>query len=143
MSYLTTEIVAKSLAQAQSTEFANQNLFDSVSVIDTDDGQVISVQQETDGPVVFVTADEDQVRTVSHLWDIENIAKEQREQILIEMLRESMTLPLVSFGVSGNEVTLFGSMATSSGVDELIEEVTALFSATHMVVESLDGLLES
>lgn len=139
MTHLTTEIVAKSLGQATGSE--NTNLFDSVQVISTDDGSVIQVKEDKDGPSVFVTADEDQVRTVSYLWNISEIAPEQRESVLTAMLRESMSLPLVSFGIDDEEVTLFGSMSTSSGVDELIEEVQALFSATHMVIGAMDDLI--
>ena len=112
-----------------------------MQVISTDDGSVIQVKEDKDGPSVFVTADEDQVRTVSYLWNISEIAPEQRESVLTAMLRESMSLPLVSFGIDDEEVTLFGSMSTSSGVDELIEEVQALFSATHMVIGAMDDLI--
>jgi uncharacterized protein YjfI (DUF2170 family) len=141
MTHLTTELVAKSLAQATEKDSENGtfNLFESVRIIDNDDNtQAILVKQDEDGASVFITVDEEQVRTVSYLWDLDEIQAEQRESVMLAMLKESMSLPLVSFGVHGNEVTLFGSMSTSSGVDELVEEVEALFSATHMVVTSME-----
>lgn len=138
MTHLTTETVAKALATATNKESSNDNLFESIQVIATEDGNVISVKQETDGPTAFVTVDEDQVRTISYLWKLDKVSKEHREAILVEMLRESMSLPLVSFGIEGDEVTLFGSMSTTSGEDELIEEVEALFAATQLVIAQIE-----
>lgn len=143
MNHLTTEIVAKSLANATSEDNANENLFEAIQVIETENGDVISVKKEADGTTVFVTVDEDQVRTVSYLWKVESIAKPQRESVLTAMLEESMRLPLISFGIDNGEVTVFGSMSTKSGVDELIEEVEALFASTDMIVGQVDSFVEA
>jgi uncharacterized protein YjfI (DUF2170 family) len=142
MTHLTTDTVAKALANATSKESSNENLFEKIQVISTDDGNVISVKQDIDGHTAFVTVDEDQVRTVSYLWKTEDIAEDQREEILIAMLKESMSLPLVSFGIDGDEVTLFGSMSTLSGEDELIEEVEALFAATQLVTSQIESFVK-
>jgi uncharacterized protein YjfI (DUF2170 family) len=143
MTILTTETVAKSLAVALSTENPTENLFDSVQVISTDDGDVISVKQSSDGSPVFITVDKDQVRTVSYLWDLEEISEDAMVNVLKVMLRESMSLPLVSFGLDDEEVTLFGSMSTASGFDELLEEVQTLFSATDLVVSQIKQFVEA
>jgi uncharacterized protein YjfI (DUF2170 family) len=139
MNHLTTETVAKSLASALVKDSAGENLFASVKVTQTENGDVILVQQESEGNTVFITVDQDEVRTVSYLWEIDTIAESQRELVLLTLLQESMQLPLVSFGADRNEITLFGSMSTSSGENELIEEVTALFSATDIVVSKIDS----
>lgn len=139
---LTTESVAKALAGAQDKD--NGNLFSSVSVTSTGAGDVIVVQKEEGGLNAFITVDDEQVRTVSYLFKLQDIQESQRLAVAKQLLIEGVSLPLVSFGIEtdGQEenIILFGSMSTTSGVDELIQEVVTVFSTSELVAEDIESI---
>ena len=144
MSKLTTEAVAKALAGALDQD--NTNIFSSINVVDTAAGSVIAAKQEEDGITVFITVDEQQIRTVSYLFKMDDIQEDQRLTIAKQLLIESLSLPLVSFGIEtdGQEenVVIFGSMSASSGIDELIEEVETVFATSELVANDIESIVK-
>lgn len=145
MSKLSTEEIAKSLASASSHEGAN--IFDSIKVVETPSGKVIAVKQDKGGNTAFITVDDQQIRTVSYLFKMSDIPEKDRLSLATQLLVESLSLPLVSFGIEkeGDEedVVIFGSMSTSSGVDELIEEVKTVLASAELVAGNIDSIIKA
>ena len=137
MSNVTTlvpELIKSTLAAAVSE---GVKVFEDVSLISTDNGDVISVLKEEGGIRVFITADEEQVRTVTYLMSLAEVSLDKREEFFKALLIEGVSLSLASFGIEeadGEEnLILYGSLATSSSEQDLIKEVNTIFSTAESV----------
>ena len=100
----------------------------------------VEIEDREEFPV-FVTIDEDQILCTTYLWRENEVKPESKAQLLEVALTMNVPMPLSSFGKLGDQYLLFGAMATSSKVDEVILEIETLSDNTLSAIETMSDFL--
>ena len=92
---------------------------------------------------VFVTIDDGQILCVSNLWNQSEIregAESELNKILLEL---NLPVPLSAFAITrGGQYSIYGSLAPTSIIDNVIREVEALSDNTLSAIEEFSEYLQ-
>lgn len=107
-----------------------------------DDGETVEivVEDREEFPVVIST-DEEQVLCLTYLFDESQVKADGRTEMLATMLEMNVPLPLSSFGKVGGRYVIFGALAASSTVADVVTEIEVLSDNTLDAIEAVSPYL--
>jgi uncharacterized protein YjfI (DUF2170 family) len=114
--------------------FSTEVMSDEVDVL------VVTVQDREEFPI-YITVDESQILSITHLWTEDEIIADKRTALLETLLAMNVSMPLSSFSSVGNQFIIFGATSTQCTVDEMVEEVGVLSDNTLTAVEEMADFL--
>ncbi len=106
------------------------------------DGDIVEVvvEDREEFPIV-VSADEEQVLCLTYLFDDSQVKADARAEMLETMLEMNVPLPLSSFGKVGGRYVIFGALAASCTVADIINEIEVLSDNTLEAIEAVSTYL--
>ena len=114
--------------------FSTEVMTDEVDVL------VVTVQDREEFQI-YITVDESQILSITHLWTEEEILADKRTILLETLLAMNVSMPLSSFSIVGNQYIIFGATSTQCTIDEMVEEVSVLSDNTLTAVEEMADYL--
>ena len=106
-----------------------------------DDTVQVSVGDREEFPI-SVTAGENQIICLTHLFGAEEVKDGQEAQMAQTMLVLNVMLPLSAFGRVGNAYVLFGAIGANASIEEIGKEIDALSDNTLEAMEALTEYLD-
>lgn len=92
---------------------------------------------------VFVTIDDAQILCVSNLWNQSEIREGSENELNKILLELNLPVPLSAFAITrGGQYSIFGSLAPTSIIDNVIREVEALSDNTLSAIEEFSEYLQ-
>lgn len=88
---------------------------------------------------VFVSVTDTQILCITYLFGEDEVRKENRTELLEEMLELNIPMPLSSFAKLGDRYVIFGALSMQSSIDDISHEIITL---AENAVESIDALEE-
>lgn len=110
------------------------------SAADAGDTVEIVVEDREEFPIL-VSADDEQVQCITYLWDEAQVKADARADMLTALLEMNVSLPLSSFGKIGDRYVLFGALAASSSIADVVNELETLSENTLEAVEAIAPFL--
>lgn len=101
----------------------------------------VTIQDREEFPI-YVSIDESQILVITHLWRQSEVKQEKREALLDALLIMNLPMPLSAFSRIGEQYILFGALATSSSVEDIIHEIEVLSDNTLDAVEAVAEFLK-
>lgn len=101
---------------------------------------VVTAQDREEFPI-YITVDESQVLSITHLWTEDEIISDKRTALLETLLAMNVSMPLSSFSIVGKQYIIFGATSTHCTIDEMIEEVSVLSDNTLTAIEEMADYL--
>ena len=101
---------------------------------------VVTVEDREEFPI-YGTVDDSQILCICHIWTEAEVNKDRRAELLDVMLTMNVPMPLSSFSKLGNQYLIFGALASSSSLNEVIEEIEVLSDNTLTAIEELSEFL--
>ena len=123
------------LLQETLNDFTSENGF-RFSTSDGEDAVEVVVEDREEFPIL-VSADDEQVLCLTYLWDEAQVKSDGRTEMLSALLEMNVPLPLSSFGKIGDRYVLFGALAASSSVEDVINELEILSDNTLEAIEAV------
>lgn len=114
------------------------NNFDAIL---TDSGTIeVTCSNNTEFPIQVVMT-EKQILTVTHLFKTSEIQPDKIAELNTMLLELSPLVPLSSTGMQGDNYILFGAMAISTDIKEIVHELEVQAENTIDVLEAIEPLL--
>ena len=85
----------------------------------------------------YVSVTDTQILCVTYLFTEDEVKPESRSDMLEEMLELNIPIPLSSFAKIGDRYVIFGSLANTSGIEDICLEIITL---TENAVEAITAL---
>lgn len=101
---------------------------------------IVTVQDREEFPI-YITVDESQILSITHLWTEDEVIGEKRTALLETLLAMNVSMPLSSFSIVGKQYIIFGATSTHCAIDEMIEEVSVLSDNTLTAIEEMADYL--
>ncbi len=86
---------------------------------------------------IFISASEEQILCIAYLFPEHEIKEGQKDALNQSMLAANITMPLSAFGMIEQQYVVYGALATSSSMDDIVHEIEVLSSNT---IEAIDAL---
>ncbi|MDQ6993066.1 MAG: DUF2170 family protein [Mariprofundus sp.] len=91
---------------------------------------------------IYISSTDEEVLTVCHLFDINEVKPELEAEMNRAMLTMNVPMPLSSFGIVGSQYVVFGALSASSDIDELVHELITLSANSVDAIEALSDYLK-
>ena len=108
--------------------------------LESEDELEVVVEDRDEFPIL-VSADDEQVLCITYLWSDSEIRPDRRTELLTALLEMNVPLPLSSFGKVGDRYVIFGALAASASVEDLVTELETLSDNTLEALEAVAGYL--
>lgn len=105
------------------------------------DGSVEVIVEDREEFPIMVTADDEQILCITYLWDEAQVKGDQRTGMLSALLEMNVPLPLSSFGKIGDRYVLFGALAATSQMEDVVNELEILSDNTLEAIEAVTPYL--
>jgi len=127
------------LAHSLNTTITKEgNNFDAIL---TDSGTIeVMCSNNTEFPIQVVMT-EKQILAVTHLFKTSEIQPNKLAELNTMLLELSPLVPLSSTGMQGDNYILFGAMAISTDIKEIVHELEVQAENTIDVLEAIEPLL--
>jgi len=127
------------LAHSLNTTITKEgNSFDAML---TDNGTIeVTCSNNTEFPIQVVMTQK-QILAVTHLFTTAEIQENKVDELNAELLVLSPLVPLSSTGMQGDNYILFGAMAISTDIKEIVHELEVQAENTIDVLEAIEPLL--
>lgn len=113
----------------------------SAEIVDDEVLQIV-VDDREEFPV-FVTIDDGQILCVSNLWNQSEIREGSENELNKILLELNLPVPLSAFAITrGGQYSIYGSLAPTSIIDNVIREVEALSDNTLSAIEEFSEYLQ-
>lgn len=114
------------------------NNFDAIL---TDSGTIeVTCSNNTEFPIQVVMT-EKQILAVTHLFKTSEIQPDKVAELNTMLLELSPLVPLSSTGMQGDNYILFGAMAISTDIKEIVHELEVQAENTVDILEAIEPLL--
>ena len=87
----------------------------------------------------FVSVTDTQILCITYLFTEDEVKPGSRGEMLEEMLKLNIPMPLSSFSKIGDRYVVFGALSVSSSIEDICHEIITL---TENAVEAIDALEE-
>jgi len=101
----------------------------------------VTIEDREEFPI-YITIDDSQILCVTHLWRDAEVKPDTRNELMDALLSMNVPMPLSSFSKIGDQYIIFGALAQSSAVKELIHEIEVLSDNTLEAVEAFSEYLK-
>ncbi|OUD15461.1 YjfI family protein [Thioflexithrix psekupsensis] len=101
---------------------------------------MVTVKDREEFPV-YITVDESQILSITHLWTEDEVLPEKRTHLLETLLAMNVPVPLSSFSIVGKQYIIFGATSIKCSIDEMIEEIAVLSDNTLTAIEEMTEYL--
>lgn len=129
------EIMDIKLMRETLNDYTSENGF-SFATAEADGSVEVIVEDREEFPIV-VTADDEQILCITYLWDEAQVKSDQRTEMLSALLEMNVPLPLSSFGKIGDRYVLFGALAATSQMEDVVNELEILSDNTLEAIEAV------
>ena len=100
------------------------------------------VVEDRDEFPIMVAFDDEQLLCLTYLWDEAQVKAESRTDLLATLLEMNVPLPLSSFGKIGDRYVLFGALAASASIDDIVTELESLSDNTLEAIEAVAPFID-
>ncbi|WP_196139869.1 YjfI family protein [Aliikangiella sp. G2MR2-5] len=91
---------------------------------------------------IFMTVTESQILCISYLFTKEEIHQERENELNQYLLELNLPMPLSSFAVVDGYYVIFGSLATVSKFDSIVQELITLASNSTDTLQALEEFIK-
>jgi len=101
----------------------------------------ISVENREELPI-FISVAGDEILCMSYLFKEEEIKADTKGEMHHAMLAMNIPMPLSSFGKIDEQYVVFGALATSSSLEDIVHEIVTLSDNTLEAIEAMRDYLK-
>lgn len=130
ISKLAQQLTEKGQQYEHGFPFTLEEIKDDVTVLK------ISVEDREELPV-FVSVTGDQLLCIAYLFSTSEVQADQIDQMNSAMLRTNLAIPLSSFALLDKQYVIFGALALTSSLDEIVHEIEVLSSNALDAIEAM------
>ena len=121
--------------------YTSENGFSFRAMESEGEGEIEVVVEDRDEFPILVSADDEQVLCITYLWSDGEIRADRRTELLTALLEMNVPLPLSSFGKVGDRYVIFGALAASASIEDLVTELETLSDNTLEALEAVAPFL--
>ncbi len=100
----------------------------------------VVVEGQPEFPIALSEAD-GELLCMIRLFGLDEIKGDRKSELFEKLLAGNLTLPLSAFGVADNTVFLYGSLASESKTDVIVQEIQMLAGNTIEALELVEDYL--